>query len=82
VTQNADTVGRLLALLEERDHIIQFSDNGWIIAHPLQERLEGTLFDCQMQWDGPDPGVRGRYWLEDDGRLGGPYPSLTGRSEP
>jgi hypothetical protein len=64
---------RLLELLEEHDHIIQFGDNGWIIAHPLQERLDGSLFDCGMRWDDDDPGVRGRFWLLSDGSIGDRY---------
>jgi hypothetical protein len=35
-------------LLEERRHMIDFDEAGWIIAHPLAERLTGSLFDCQM----------------------------------
>ena len=61
---------RFLELLADRDHQIQFSDDGWIIAHPLYERLDGSLFDCTMRWHG-DPGVRGRFWLHGDGSLCG-----------
>jgi hypothetical protein len=35
-------------------HIIQFSDQGWTIQHPLSERLNDTLFNCELSyWDGP-----------------------------
>lgn len=43
--------------------MIQFSADGWIISHPLRERLEGSLFDCDMAWRGGDIGLRGRFRL-------------------
>ena len=53
-------------------HIIQFTDDGWTIAHPLSERRDlDSLFDCDLQWDGDDPGVRGRFVLIDNTTLGG-----------
>jgi hypothetical protein len=61
-------------LLEDRRHIVQFEEDDWMIAHPLAERLEGSLLDCPMRWDEPDPGLRGRYWLHDDGTLGEEIP--------
>jgi uncharacterized protein DUF6085 len=70
---DAETLARLEQLLTEKHHVIQFGDDGWIIAHPLQERLNGSLFDCHLHWDADDPGVRGRFWLLDDGTLGEPY---------
>jgi hypothetical protein len=57
-------------LLEDRRHIIQFEADDWIIAHPLAERLEGSLLDCHLRWDQGDPELRGRYWLNDDGTVG------------
>lgn len=57
-------------LTEERRHQIEFDEAGWVIAHPLVERLTGSLFDCQMIWDQDDPGTYGRYWLHADGTLG------------
>jgi hypothetical protein len=56
--------------LTETEHVIQFTNDGWTIAHPLVERLDlDTLFDCGMRWDFGDIGIRGRYWLSwnDDG---------------
>jgi hypothetical protein len=52
--------------LEEDHHIIQFTDHGWTIAHPIRERIHlDTLFDCPVRWD-EDPGVRGRFVVEWD----------------
>lgn len=52
-------------------HLIQFRDGGWTIQHPLTERLEGSLFECQRaNWTHGDPGVRGSFVLNDDGELG------------
>jgi hypothetical protein len=70
--QDPVQVARLLASLNEHRHVIQFRDDGWTIAHPLPERLDGSLFDCPMIWRDDDPGVRGRFWLGEDGTLGGP----------
>lgn len=56
--------------LAERRHEIEFREDGWTIAHPLHERIEGSLFDCQRQWFDVDPGVRGRFYLEDNGSIG------------
>jgi hypothetical protein len=67
------TATKLAALMAERNHVIQFSDDGWIIAHPLTERVNGSLFDCALNWTGGEPGIRGRFWLLDDGSLGGRY---------
>lgn len=55
----------------DEQHLIQFTDDGWTIAHPIRERLDlDSLFDCRMRWDHDDPGVRGRFVLNDDGTLG------------
>ena len=59
-------------LIKEEEHLIRFTDRGWTVAHPIRERLEGTLFDCRVCWDNDyDPGVRGTYRLFSDGSLGG-----------
>lgn len=60
---------QLDAMLAETHHVIQFTDNGWTITHPLTERLDGSLFDCDAFWDRDDPEVRGRFELlfDDDG---------------
>jgi hypothetical protein len=53
-------------------HIIDFRNDGWTIQHPVRERLDGSLFDCDMSnWDGGDIGYRGRYVLlfDEDGQL-------------
>jgi hypothetical protein len=49
------------ALFADDRHLIQFRDGGWTIAHPISERLDGSLFDCPARWDDDDPGLRGRY---------------------
>lgn len=64
---------RFQELLAEEDHVIQFTDRGWTIAHPVKERLDGSLFECRIFWEEDDPGWRGKYWLLDDGSLGEPY---------
>lgn len=52
-------------------HLIQFTDSGWTIAHPLSERIDlDSLFDCPMRWEHADPGVRGVFVLDFDGTLG------------
>lgn len=51
-------------------HIIEFRDDGWTIAHPLEERLNlDTLFGCGVTWSDGDIGYRGRYylWFDEDG---------------
>ena len=54
------------------DHLIEFRNDGWTIQHPISERIDGSLFDCQFAiWDGGDIGHRGRYVLyaDEDGQL-------------
>lgn len=68
------TLEQLEKLLDEEHHVIQFTDRGWTIAHPLKERLNDTLFSCRVTWNDGDPGWRGRYWLLEDGIIGDPYP--------
>lgn len=54
-------------------HLIEFRDDGWTIQHTLGERTAATLFDCPIShWGGGDPGVRGRFVLNDDGTIGEP----------
>jgi Family of unknown function (DUF6085) len=65
-------------LTEDRRHIIQFTPDGWTIAHPLAERLEGSLLDCRLRWNDEiptqywldDDDMKARYWLNDNGTLG------------
>jgi Family of unknown function (DUF6085) len=53
------------------DHLIEISDDGWTIQHPLTERLGGSVFDCaRARWTGGDPGVRGRFVFNADGTIG------------
>lgn len=54
------------ALKTDDDHLIRFNENGWIIQHPISERLNGTLFDCPARWEGGDAGLRGVYHLIDN----------------
>lgn len=51
-------------------HQVQLDNDGWTILHPLRERLDGSLFDCEFNWSSGDIGYRGRYWLDDNGQLG------------
>lgn len=64
---------KLDQLLLETNHIVQFTDRGWTVAHPIRERLNGSLFECRVFWDADDPGVRGKFELDTDGNLGGRY---------
>lgn len=64
---------QIAELLEEDFHVIQFTNNGWTIAHPLVERLELSLFDCTFNWKGEDPGYRGIFYLHDEETIGGIY---------
>jgi hypothetical protein len=60
------------SVLTDDRHIIEFRNDGWTIQHPARERLNDTLFDCDMAaWDGGDLGLRGRYVLvfDEDGVL-------------
>lgn len=76
-----EKLARFEKLLAEKDHVIQFANEGWTISHPLSERLNGSLFDCKVHWDWDDPGVRGRFWLvyDEDGDLvlGDHYPEQS-----
>lgn len=58
-------------LSEDEDHLIRFNETGWTIQHPVRERLNGTLFDCTITWEGDDVGLRGVYRLLDNYMLGG-----------
>lgn len=66
-----EQIEKLTELLDEDWHTIQFSSLGWTwtISHPLCERLDGSLFDCKMDWNGRS-GQPGRYKLNADGTLG------------
>src|SRR5882762_9629761 len=76
MTIDTETLQKLESLLAETHHVIQFGDYGWIIAHPLKERIDGSLFDCRanLKWDS-DLNLRGKYWLLDDGIVGEKYDS-------
>jgi len=57
---------RVQELLAEEHHQIEFRNDGWTVSHPMRERLNGTLFDCEMRWDMGDIGYRGRFELDWD----------------
>lgn len=48
----------------ETHHIVQIREDEFTVRHPLRERLDDALMDCDMQWiaalDGP-PRKPGRY---------------------
>lgn len=49
------------------NHIIEISDDGWTIQHSMQCRLEGNLFDCEVNRAAPRPweaSRNGRYECE------------------
>lgn len=72
----------VIRLDPDERHQIQFTNDGWTIQHPLHERLDGSLFDCDLRWvpdvdpdsaslhGNKDPGLRGVFWLDDDGTIG------------
>lgn len=33
---------------KDEKHVIRFDADGWVIQHPLIDRLTGTLFDCEL----------------------------------
>jgi hypothetical protein len=61
---------------DETRHKVRFFEDYFVVEHPLIERLEGSLFDCEMT-DAPD-GIadslnRATYWFWRNG-AGSPYP--------
>lgn len=70
----AELVTRILELLGQTEHRIKFTNGGWTIEHPLRERIDGSLFACEMHWDDGDIGFRGVYVLHDDGTIGDKIP--------
>jgi hypothetical protein len=59
-------------------HKVSISSVGWYIEHPIQERLQGSLFDCPVHqkaiqvgasWEFHPDGV---FWLDDDCVIGQP----------
>lgn len=59
-----DTVDTILAE-SETEHIVLVDEGGFSLQHPLRERVDGELFDCQVHGrmrglDGP-PAAPGRY---------------------
>ncbi len=40
-------------------HLIRFTNDGWTIQHPLRERIDGTLFDCEVRWTWGHEGFMG-----------------------
>lgn len=59
----------IIALLAEERHIVYFRDEGWTVQHPLRERLDGNLFDCEFTWGHGDPGFRGAFYIGPHGGL-------------
>lgn len=56
--------------LAEHRHQVEFTEYGWMVQHPMHERLAGTLFGCKVGFGhlAEAPAI-GRYWVEDDGSL-------------
>lgn len=59
--------------LAEGRHLIRFAEDGWMIQHPVAERMVGLLLDCTVHLDHarllvepPESGL-GDYWLTSDG---------------
>jgi hypothetical protein len=51
-------------------HVIQFGEMGWIIQHPVHERINSLLFDCAYTWEGRVPERFGRFELLEGNVLG------------
>lgn len=52
-------------------HLIQFGEFGWVIQHPLHERANGVLFDCEYSWKNQEAPVKfGRFVLLEGNVLG------------
>ena len=69
-----DLCAKLLEAYAETRHFIQFANSGWIVVHPLSERIElPNLLECKASWEGIDPGVRGLFVLTDNTRWGEAY---------
>jgi hypothetical protein len=47
-------------------HYVKLSHDGWTIQHPISERLNGTLFNCDVTWTGGDVSVYGTFVMEWD----------------
>lgn len=60
------TLVKIGVLLADRDHRIQFRNDGWTIEHPLSERLDGTLLGCPFKWTDGDIGIRGTWIMYHD----------------
>ena len=66
---NKDAATKVLDL--DHRHVLDQTDNGWSIEHPVTCRLDGKrLTDCEAHrlvsadLNGRDPGVRGRFYVE------------------
>ncbi len=76
ITCRADACTRPAAAAEiladhETEHIVQFGPGEFTVRHPLRERLDDALMDCQLHHDiaamsGP-PVKPGRYRARRDG---------------
>jgi hypothetical protein len=55
----------VLGLKAETEHIVEFEEDTFSVQHPLSERLDGSLFDCQFHAElsalGGPPVAPGRY---------------------
>lgn len=58
----------------ETEHIVEFRNDNFSMQHPLRERLDGALYDCDLHisiaaLDGPPvrPGRYCAWWSDDDG---------------
>ncbi|MFF3848027.1 DUF6085 family protein [Streptomyces sp. NPDC002328] len=61
----SDAVTTLLSD-QETEHVVQFDEDGFTIRHPLRERLDDDLMQCQLHRfcvsrSGPPAGGPGRY---------------------
>lgn len=65
-----EQIAKLTEMLDQDWHEIEFNSGGWVVGHPLSERLSGSLFDCDVSWRRlEDLGVRGRFKLLAGGEL-------------
>lgn len=68
VGENCPDMGAVHRILQDAqtDHVVHFSGSGFTIRHPLRERIDDALMDCElhlalMGMPGPPDGRPGRF---------------------
>lgn len=68
------------------EHIARFTDDSFILQHPITERLAGTLFDCEFTamlaaQDNPPNGETGTFRITRNGWDGSPRAERIGEAD-